>query len=315
MVDATWVYFANGNALWRARKDGTSEVREKLGPNGMRSLTPAIGQDAERVYWVDERRVLAVSKSTLEVSTYDFESMYLGGGSLLVDDGVAYVAESNCARIARVPLDGAPAQLWEIPIAKSGGGSTALVTDAEFLYCGSGFTDTVVRVDRETGHTEQFVAPTPVLPKLSGIGGLALDATHLYWVEQVTHPDYGPIHLYRADKLEGTPERLMVLPTGTTNHTLVLVGSRLYWESGGLQRYDLEQRQYRYLTQFLTPTQDFAIDEGYVYWTKPGYVFRVKLETLEAAPQLPYLVETRQVPKDLPASDAGQPTATEAGAR
>lgn len=297
MVDDTWVYFSNGDALWRAKKDGTSELREKMGPNGMRAISTAIAQDADRVYWVYEHHIVAVSKSTLEVTTFEFEDVGPTYGALLVDSGVAYVSSSNCERIAKVPLDGSTPGVWHV---RSGleGMATTLAVDSEYLYCGTGAADTIHRIDRMNGAAIELIPDSPT-PRLAGIGGIALDGAYVYWVEQVSHSDDGPIRLLRSSKNAPNFEELMTLPTGNANRRLTLHDNgKLYWVSGGLNRYDLATNEYRYLMQYVGHTGDAAFDAKYVYWAQPGIVFRASLEALEAAPPVPFLFETRQVARE-----------------
>jgi hypothetical protein len=293
MVDDDWVYWSNGDGLWRIHKYPDTFI-EKVGPNGMVAMTLGLAQDDDRVYWAyrpdvptpgSPSQLVAVAKQSLEASYLDVGEIDPVGGALLVDGGTAYLASASCEALASVPVDGGQSRIWPVHDHGKGGGSTGMAIDDQYVYCGTGFSQAygIQRIDRADGSVVELVSP-PSDRRLRGVGGLAVDEDFVYWLEIRSTPFDGDIELLRRAKAEAGPGTALAnVPEGTLNQRLLLMGSRIYWDNGSLQRFDLQRQEYRYLLEGpISNRGDIATDGEYIYWLTVGRVYRASVAALEA---------------------------------
>jgi hypothetical protein len=218
-IDATFAYFTDNTSVWKVALDGTSQVQIATGLTTPRG----IALDATDVYWAEYgyTSVKKVSKAggAITVLMSDFPNSNSNPQAIAVDSTYAYWTEFFTGSVKRVGINGgttttfaagpvpfnynnasesiavdATSVYWTVgsrlmraslagvasTLATSTGYPVRIALDADFVY----FTDSgygVRKVPVGGGAVTQ-IATAGLAPH-----GIAVDATHVYWVESNTH--------------------------------------------------------------------------------------------------------------------------------
>ena len=205
-VDAGYVYWTNcdptgaANGLWRIAKQGGSTSYVAF-PH-FSGMAPRILVDADWIYWVSQP-TLSAQSSLCRIST---------------DPAAAAAATCSSDTFAS-----------NVPNNESSWYRRGLTEDADSVYWVSGWADGAIH---RTAKSDLSALPMAIPPtSTSTFGPMAVDDTHLYWLEilrPVTNSGAGSARLRRADK-QGAGGTTTVTNAVDARGFVLRAGSYVYW--------------------------------------------------------------------------------------
>lgn len=278
MVDEQWVYWTNGLTAFRGKKSGKGAVTT-FGPTGMWHATMQLAQDSEHVYWVADAQLVQTHKTTEQIRRFEIGDFKPDGGALFVKDGEAFVVDVGCLHLSIIDLTTGAVDVLEVSDADIQGAGANVIADGQDVYCTTGTTARVYRVQHESGERTQLATAADDRE----IVAISIDDSHLYWLDvpRSLAGEFAQQRLMRADKRSGADPEQLTVSSGNVTSRLVRANDTLYWIAGGVHRFDLASGEYRRLTELSANRADLALDDEYLYWLWPGYVYRANRQALE----------------------------------
>jgi hypothetical protein len=132
-----------------------------------------VGFDADHVYWGEVQRVMRVDRS------FDPDSMISFAEVVEPQDvavGSSRIFTTNASQLVSFMKDEAVFEIIAEGQFQNGAGRTTLGVEGDVVYWAASLTNQVVKA--EPGGSPMVLAETPVTPR-----GVAVGATHVYWVE------------------------------------------------------------------------------------------------------------------------------------
>ena len=269
-VDSMFVYWANPRtgSLMRAALAGGPPMLLASGPA---SATGWVAVDSASVYWlwssgpaseIDTVATAGNFQPTKVASTTTVvQQMAVNRAGIYWIEAVGPVMETGLN-------GGTPTQLATTQIAND------VAADEQYVYWVAGFTDngcnppcySIMQVRDSGGTPVQLFPPQP-----SGIWSLALDATHVYWIDSVSG------FVMRVGKAGGTPE--IVETIGVKATSVAADDSGVYWmdESGAINTAQSDGSSPRLVALAPSlPAYGITLDATSVYWigARTGSIFR-----------------------------------------
>lgn len=229
----------------------------------------AIAVDATFVYWTNRSGGSQADGSLMKIAK-------TGGASVLLADALdqpfSVFPYDSWVYWINIGFKASDGLFTRIP--KTGGTPTALLDEPtnDVAIDTSGIYVTVQTEMRRYPHG--WGSPVTLLTEPDGLGGLALDATSIYYLTLGTGTNYDDARLMKVAKTGGTP---ITLATGiVVGDRPFVYGGHVYWASQGsgddgeVSRVAVDGGPVEVLASGLANAHHVVVDEVHAYWANLG---------------------------------------------
>jgi hypothetical protein len=237
-LDATYVYFANGNNPTDGSGEGIFRVRKNSVCTGASTCSSAmvggpkvvepksLAGDDQNLFWDSSGQMTHSDEGGLGVSSFSTSMMTLAGFSAVANGRIFWTNLEGTNRVMSALLNTTDVQ--QIAIGPAGSTSAGLAVDATAIYWADNAGKKVFKRSLSMGvcNIDQSAAgPCPILATgLVSPWAIALDATSVYFSEL---GDAGSIN--KVPKVGGSPKAIAT--NQGTPKSLVTDGVWIYWGS------------------------------------------------------------------------------------
>ena len=145
----------------------------------------------------------------------------------------------------------------------------AFVYYVNYGYPVPGYHTAIARAHLDgTGVSERFI---DVAPGYAGVGGVAVDAEHIYWATVSCSSTCNPTPAIARAKLDGSGVDESFITVEDTPFAIAVDAHHLYWvDEDGIARANLDGTGVdpNFITPPTAPPAEIAVDAEHIYWTQ-----------------------------------------------